>query len=158
MPKKVKQDTTAELSEQAEEVVTEDEAESESVRPQMSKFNWALITGLGLAVVIVVVRMAGGGSPDEVAAAVDDAPVIEVNAVGTDVISRVELLCHRAGDHRFRVIKTWHPDETSFNGRFTDSAFQARATYYVRLRQAAPVRDRIAMAWSSPIWVSGKSK
>ena len=78
MPKKVKQDTAAEVSEQAEEVVTEDELESKSVLPQMSNFNLALIIGLGLAVVIVVVRMAGGGT-DEVAA-VDDAPVAEVVA------------------------------------------------------------------------------
>ena len=79
MPRKVKQDTVAEVSEQAEEVVTEDEVESKSVLPQVSNFNLALITGLGLAVVIVVVRMAGGGSTDEVAA-VDDAPVAEVVA------------------------------------------------------------------------------
>jgi len=79
MPRKVKQDTAAEVSEQAEEVVTEDEVESKSVLPQVSNFNLALITGLGLAVVIVVVRMAGGGSTDEVAA-VDDAPVAEVVA------------------------------------------------------------------------------
>jgi len=78
MPKKVKQDTAAEVSEQAEEVVTEDELESKSVLPQMSNFNLALIIGLGLAVVIVVVRMAGGGT-DEVAA-VDDAPVAELVA------------------------------------------------------------------------------
>ena len=79
MPRKVKQDTVAEVSEQAEEVVTEDEVESKSVLPQVSNFNLALITGLGLAVVIGVVRMAGGGSTDEVAA-VDDAPVAEVVA------------------------------------------------------------------------------
>jgi enamine deaminase RidA (YjgF/YER057c/UK114 family) len=79
MPRKVKQDTAAEVSEQAEEVVTGDEVESKSVLPQVSNFNLALITGLGLAVVIVVVRMAGGGSTDEVAA-VDDAPVAEVVA------------------------------------------------------------------------------
>jgi hypothetical protein len=90
--------------------------------------------------------------------ATNDAPVIEVSAVGTDVISRVELLCHRAGDHRFRVIKSWHPDEAHFSGSFTDSDFGARGTYYVRLRQAAPVRDRIGMAWSSPIWVSRKTE
>ena len=80
MPKKVKQDTAAEVSEQAEEVVTEDEVESKSVLPQMSNFKLALITGLGLAVVIVVVRMAGGGGADEVAAMIDDAPVAEVVA------------------------------------------------------------------------------
>ncbi len=78
MSKKVKQDTAAVVSEQAEEVVTEDELESKSVLPKMSNFNLALIIGLGLAVVIVVVRMAGGGT-DEVAA-VDDAPVAELVA------------------------------------------------------------------------------
>jgi enamine deaminase RidA (YjgF/YER057c/UK114 family) len=88
MPRKVKQDTAAEVSEQAEEVVTEDEVESRSVLPQVSNFNLALITGLGLAVVIVVVRMAGGGSTDEVAA-VDDAPVAEVAEVA-EVVAAVE--------------------------------------------------------------------
>ena len=73
MPKKVKQDTAAEVSEQAEEVVTEDQFESKSLIPKMSNFNMALITGLGLAVVIVVVRMAGGGTGEVTAG--DDAPV-----------------------------------------------------------------------------------
>ncbi len=90
MPKKVKQDTAAEVSEQAEEVVTEDELESKSVLPKMSNFNLALIIGLGLAVVIVVVRMAGGGT-DEVAA-VDDAPVAElVAAVETAAVETASV-------------------------------------------------------------------
>jgi len=97
-----------------------------------------------------------GDTPMGQMVATNDAPVIKVSAVGTDVISRVELLCHRAGDNSFSVIKAWHPDELEFNGQFTDSEFKVRGTYYVRLRQAAPVRDRIAMAWSSPIWVSRK--
>ncbi len=96
------------------------------------------------------------GTPMGQMAAVDGKPNIEVRAVGTDVISRVELLCHRAGDHRFRVIQTWHPDAAAFEGHYADTEFKGRGTYYVRLRQAAPVRDRIAMAWSSPIWVSGR--
>lgn len=98
------------------------------------------------------------GTPMGQSVSVDESPAITVSAVGTDVISRVELVCHRAGDHSFRVIKTWNPDATSFDGQFVDADFQARGTYYVRLRQAAPVRDRIAMAWSSPIWVSQRAK
>ena len=79
MPKKAKQDTEVEVTEAAEEVVAEDGQGSESMLPRMSNFNMALITGLGLAVVIVIVRMAGGSSTDEVAA-VDDASVAEVVA------------------------------------------------------------------------------
>jgi hypothetical protein len=85
--------------------------------------------------------------------AVNEPPEIAIEAVGTDVISRVELVCHRAGTPNFEVIKTWNPDERHFSARYVDASLDARATYYVRLRQAAPVRDRIAMAWSSPIWV-----
>ena len=76
MPEKVKQDAEVEVTEAAEEVVAEDGQGSESLLPWMSNFNMALITGLGLAVVIVVVRMAGGGT-DEVTAG-DDAPVAAV--------------------------------------------------------------------------------
>ncbi len=98
------------------------------------------------------------GTPMGQSVSVAESPSIAISAVGTDVISRVELVCHRAGDHSFRVIKTWNPDKTSFDGQFVDTEFQGRGTYYVRLRQAAPVRDRIAMAWSSPIWVSGRAE
>jgi len=90
---------------------------------------------------------------------VNYAPRFSISAVGTDVISRVELVCHRESDHRFRVIKTWHPDSIAFEGEFEDKDFEFNAlgTYYVRLRQASGVRDRIAMAWSSPIWVQNKA-
>jgi len=40
-----------------------------------------------------------------------------------------------------------------FNWTNTDETFHEDAIYYVRLRQTGLVRDRIAMAWSSPIWV-----
>jgi hypothetical protein len=40
-----------------------------------------------------------------------------------------------------------------FNWTKADETFHEDAIYYVRLRQTGLVRDRIAMAWSSPIWV-----
>lgn len=102
----------------------------------------------------ILLGFAMRGTPMGEEAAVNRAPEFTINVVGTDAISRVELVCHRQGDHRFHVIKTWHPDSIAFEGEFVDEEFDAAATYYVRLRQAAGVRDRIAMAWSSPIWVT----
>ena len=92
MPKNVEQDSEAEVSDIVEEVVAEEGLESELVPPRMSNFNMALITGLGLAVVIVVVRMAGGGNTDELATG-NDAPV----AAAVETVSSPEPIATSTG-------------------------------------------------------------
>ena len=81
MPRKVKQDAAAEVTEQIEETAAEDGSEPKTMLPKMSNFNIALIAGLGLAVVIVIVRMAGGGGSDEVAVVDESALTATVAAV-----------------------------------------------------------------------------
>lgn len=53
----------------------------------------------------------------------------------------------------FQIVFDLRPDTMDFNWTNTDETFHEDAIYYVRLRQTGLVRDRIAMAWSSPIWV-----
>lgn len=89
-------------------------------------------------------------------ATVDAAPEIRIEIMGTDAIARVELLRHQAGEKGFQVIRTWNPDEIGFQEKVFDEDFRGQATYYLRMRQARNVRDRVAMAWSSPIWVRKK--
>ena len=93
------------------------------------------------------------GTPMGGQTAAGEPPDIEIEIIGSDVLSRVELLRHRSGGEPFRVIKSWQPDALTFRARFQDTDHRGPATYYVRVRQARPVRDRLAMAWSSPVWV-----
>ncbi len=104
MPKKVKKDAEAEVIEQAEEVVEEAETNSESVIPQLSNLNMALITGLGLAVVIVIVRMAGGGSSGDAVEVAGTAPtaavVASVEATSSDASTGNSGGIERKGEGR----------------------------------------------------------
>ena len=93
------------------------------------------------------------GTPMGGSTAAAEPPDISIQIIGTDALSRVELLRYQSGGEPFRVIRSWQPDALSFQARFQDTDYQGPATYYVRVRQAMPVRDRLAMAWSSPVWV-----
>ena len=84
------------------------------------------------------------------------APRFTVIAHGTDVIESVEILRYSAPDGGFRVIHDLRPDAFDFEWSGRDGGFRDDAVYYVRLRQRAQVRGRIAMAWSSPIWVRAR--
>jgi hypothetical protein len=75
------------------------------------------------------------------------------DAVGTGVISLVEVLRHAVGQPGFRVIASLRPDEDRVEWTVEDDPGPGAAIYYVRLRQREPVRGVVAMAWSSPIWV-----
>jgi hypothetical protein len=85
-------------------------------------------------------------------AEVDAPPSLHIRAIGTDVIERVELLKHQAPLQEFAVLKDWHPDSLAFEADYRDTDFQPGAVYYTRLTQKKPVRNRPAMAWSSPVW------
>jgi hypothetical protein len=80
---------------------------------------------------------------------------VRTAAVGTDVISLVEVLRHVAGQPGFHVIASQRPHEDRFEWTLTDDPGPGPAVYYVRLQQRGLVRGLLAMAWSSPVWISG---
>jgi hypothetical protein len=85
---------------------------------------------------------------------VDSIPEIRIAAIGTDTIAKVELLKFQKPAKHFVVVEKWRPDSAEFDVTLQDAAFESGAIYYVRLEQRRNVRDRMAMAWSSPIWTN----
>lgn len=82
-----------------------------------------------------------------------DVAELELSAIGTDIISSVELLRHQPGEDRFSVVQSWAPNALEFSERFKDDTCSAGSVYYMRLRQSNDIGGRIMMAWSSPIWI-----
>jgi hypothetical protein len=93
------------------------------------------------------------GEPMGGTVAVTDSPRLEIEAHGTDGIEFVQVLRHSKSDGAFVIIYTLSPDGADFTWSQTDATFNEDSIYYVRLRQVRTVRTRVAMAWSSPIWV-----
>ena len=79
---------------------------------------------------------------------------IRASAVGTDVIEVVEVLRHVVGRPGFRVVASLRPQADRFDWDVTDDPGPGAAIYYVRLRQHGLVRGVVAMAWSSPVWIT----
>ena len=77
-------------------------------------------------------------------------------AIGTDVIERIEVLRLAKEQPGFQVIYDASPTKEEVEFAFEDRDSYAEAVYYLRLRQRHLVRERIAMAWSSPIWVKAE--
>jgi hypothetical protein len=80
-------------------------------------------------------------------------PRLELEVHGTDTIEFIEILRYAQSDGMFLVINTLYPDDADFTWSGSDAAFKEDSIYYLRLRQVRMVRTRVAMAWSSPIWV-----
>jgi len=80
-------------------------------------------------------------------------PRLEVSAHGTDIIEEVQVLRHSPSTRGFRVIHSIRPDALDFTWANADAGFREDSIYYVRVRQRGQINGRIAMAWSSPIWV-----
>ena len=80
-------------------------------------------------------------------------PRLALEAHGTDLIERIEVLRYSKSDGTFKTIHTLLPYEYDINWTQSDQDFKEDSIYYVRLKQVGLVRNRIAMAWSSPIWV-----
>ena len=80
-------------------------------------------------------------------------PRLTLEAHGTDLIERVEVLRYLKSEGAFKVRYTLEPRDYDITWTQTDEDFKEDSIYYVRLKQAGLVRNRIAMAWSSPIWV-----
>jgi len=72
-----------------------------------------------------------------------DAPVIEMNVVGTGPVARVDVLKDS------RVVATLTPGKPEYKGTWTDPQPSGGVHYYyVRVEQADG-----QLAWASPIWV-----
>lgn len=89
---------------------------------------------------------------------VRDHPKLSVEAHGTAEIETVEVLRFSKSDGVFKVLRTLHPGVIDFEWGAADKSFTEDSIYYVRLRQAGLVRNHVAMAWSSPIWVKWEGK
>ncbi|MPY90669.1 MAG: DUF3604 domain-containing protein [Luteitalea sp.] len=85
-------------------------------------------------------------------------PLLEVEAHGTDVIEELEVLRYCQTDGGFEVIRSIKPHALDLHWTDTDRTFREDSIYYVRLRQKRMVQNRIAMAWSSPIWVTNDAR
>jgi len=86
---------------------------------------------------------------------VEAPPLLEIEAHGTDVIELVEVLRYSRQKGGFEIAYSFRPESMDVAWSRVDADFSGDAIYYVRLRQRGAVLGRIAMAWSSPIWVEG---
>jgi hypothetical protein len=82
---------------------------------------------------------------------------LHVRIIGTDIIDQVDVLRYRIGGQAFRVIHSLNPSQDEVEFVYNDAP-GGQAIYYVRVRQRHLVGGRVAMAWSSPIWVSISGK
>ena len=82
-----------------------------------------------------------------------EAPRLKIEAHGTAPIDVVEVLRYSKSEPGFHVLFKFHPGDTEFEWAGIDTTFREDSIYYVRLREAELVRNRVVMAWSSPIWV-----
>jgi hypothetical protein len=80
-------------------------------------------------------------------------PRLAIAAHGTDLIDEVQVLRYSKSQGHFAVIDSLHPRALDFTWARVDAGFREDSIYYVRLRQQGHIGGRIAMAWSSPIWV-----
>lgn len=101
----------------------------------------------------ILLEFSVSGEPMGGSVTVAGAPRLEVEAHGTDAIEFIEILRYSKSDGAFLVIQSLYPDDADFHWSGTDSTFKEDSIYYLRLRQVRMVRTRVAMAWSSPIWV-----
>lgn len=84
---------------------------------------------------------------------VSGVPSLVVEAHGTDTIELLEVLRYSKSDRSFEIAYAIHPSSPDLKWSQVDERFKEDSIYYVRLRQAGTIRNKIAMAWSSPIWV-----
>ena len=101
----------------------------------------------------ILLEFSINGSPMGEQVSVSSPPRLKIEAHGTAPIETLKVLRYSKTDRGFKVIYRIHPDSSDFFWHTNDNSFQEDSIYYVRLRQSGMVRDRISMAWSSPIWV-----
>jgi len=79
---------------------------------------------------------------------------IALRAHGTDTIDFVELLRLQPGAEAFTVVQRWEPKALDFEATWGDAESQPGTIYYFRVRQHKLIHKRVAMAWSSPVWIA----
>lgn len=107
----------------------------------------------GTTGVKILLDFAINGEPMGGSVTASGSPRLELEVHGTDNIEYIEILRFGKSDGTFLVINTLYPDDADFTWSGSDPAFKEDSIYYLRLRQVRMVRTRVAMTWSSPIWV-----
>ncbi len=101
----------------------------------------------------IILHFDVSGTPMGQTAQLESPAQVHIRTHGTDIIDSVELLRLLPGEETFSVIQHWEPGTLEFETTFEDSAVAAGTIYYTRLRQHKLIHKRIAMAWSSPVWI-----
>jgi hypothetical protein len=78
---------------------------------------------------------------------------IRLRVHGTGVLDAVEIVKADLDSGEIGVARSWSPDSTDFDTTWTDESPPARGFYYARVAQRERYRDRVPMAWSSPVWL-----
>ena len=80
-------------------------------------------------------------------------PTIRATLAGTDDIVHLEIVKYSFTTQEYSIVHKVSPGAFVAEVTYQDDRFAGDSMYYVRARQAIPVRDREVWAWSSPIWV-----
>lgn len=102
----------------------------------------------------IILHFSVNGTPMGQTAPAKETSEIAIRAHGTDTILWVELLRWLPGEAAFSVVQRWEPGALDAELTCKDATPAPGAIYYVRLRQEKLVHKRIAMAWSSPVWIA----
>lgn len=100
----------------------------------------------------IILEFALDGAPMGQTVQTSKAPEAAIRVIGTDTLEWVEMLRWQPGTEAFLVCERWEPGTDEFRATWRDEAHVPGTIYYVRVKQKNLVRNRIAMAWSSPIW------
>jgi hypothetical protein len=84
------------------------------------------------------------------------APQITLEVYGTSPVEWAEILKFSQEAKTYEVFRRWAPNSLHLKKAVVDLGKIRRSFYYVRLKQRELVEGRVAMAWSSPIWVEKK--
>jgi len=84
----------------------------------------------------------------------DQQPRLYIEAHGTRNIEWIEVLRYSNAAGDFQVLFRIQPDSPDVIWNQVDKTYREDSIYYVRLKEQGEMRNRIIMAWSSPIWVS----
>jgi len=84
------------------------------------------------------------------------APQITLEVYGTSPVEWAEILKFSQEAKTYEVFRRWAPNSLHLKKAVMDLGKIGRSFYYVRLKQRELVEGRVAMAWSSPIWVEKK--
>jgi len=83
---------------------------------------------------------------------------IELRVHGTGIIAYAEILRWQPGDKTFKVVKRYTSGSMDLSTTWSDPKAVPGSVYYTRMQQQRPVHGRMAMAWSSPVWLGNEDK